>query len=116
MKKSLLIIFSITLFIACTHKMASTAKPKVDAAAMFESDIKPILVAKCSPCHFPSKGGGKASLENFIAAGTNIDDVIVRVQLDPSSPQYMPFRGKRDPLTAAEIASLKAWKEALQQK
>ena len=125
MKKIVFISFSVCTFIACSHKVinanagsagnptASSEKPKPDANAMYTSDIKPILEAKCSPCHFPAKGGNKAAFDNFTSASNQIGEMIARVQLKPDERGYMPFRGKNEPVTAAEIASLKAWKESL---
>ena len=106
-------------FIACSKKMTSStpgtaAVPdKAKAEATYTSDIKPVLEVKCSPCHFPDKGGKVTALNNFNEASIFIDDIIKRVELDPSAPGYMPFKGKKEALTATEIASLKAWKETL---
>jgi len=90
-----------------------TEKPKADATALYNSDIKSIMENKCTPCHFPDKGGFKAPLNDFASTSKYIDDILTRVQLKPTEPGYMPFKGKKDPLTEAEIASLKTWKASL---
>src|SRR4051812_47737203 len=118
MKKIFFISFALFVFIACSHKMSSstsssTAKPKADANALYISDIKPVLEIKCSPCHFPDKGGFKASLASYDSASKYIVDMVRRVQLNPTDHDYMPFKGKRAPLTPTEIASFKAWQAAL---
>ncbi len=119
MKKFFFISFTVFAFIACSKKTTSPSSgagptpDKAKAETMYASEIKPVLELKCSPCHFPDKGGNKAALDNFDAASKIIEDVIRRVQLDPSAPGYMPFKGKKDALTAAEIASLKSWKATL---
>ena len=117
MKKISLLFLVFVCCYACSHKTTpvSTApsSPKTDATAMYESTVKPILEAKCSPCHFPAQGGNKAALDNYTAASNNITELLSRVQLKPEERGYMPFRGKKEAVTAAEIASLKAWKAAL---
>ena len=122
MKKIVFVSFAVFTFIACTHKAISTAatpapapaeKPKADANAMYTSNIKTIFEAKCTPCHFPAQGGNKAALDNYTSASSQIDDILVRVQLKPDDRGYMPFREKKEAVTAAEVASLKEWKLAM---
>ena len=122
MKKVFFVSFSVLTFIACSHKVisstssssaSSSEKPKADANAMYTSTIKAILEAKCTPCHFPSQGGNKPAMDSYTAASSQIDEMLVRVQLKPDERGYMPFRGKKEGLTAAEIASLKEWKAAM---
>lgn len=117
MKKISLLFLVFVCCYACSHKTTPAASTpsntKTDATAMYESTVKPILEAKCTPCHFPSQGGNKAALDNYAAASNNINEVLSRVQLKPDERGYMPFRGKKEGVTEAEIASLKAWKTAL---
>lgn len=117
MKKIILGSVALMTFLACSHKVtnsgsnssAGSDKPKADANAMYTTDIKPIIEAKCTPCHFPDKGGNKAALDNFATVSNNITEVLERVQKKPDERGFMPFRSKKDPLTPAEIASLKAF-------
>ncbi|MEO6668499.1 MAG: hypothetical protein ABIN36_03415 [Ferruginibacter sp.] len=117
MQRIFFVAFSLLTFVACSHKVinASSAPgtPKADATALYVSGIKPILETKCTPCHFPDKGGNKASFDNYSLASSQIDEMLIRVQLKPDEHGYMPFKGKKEGLTAAEIASLKEWKAAL---
>ena len=120
MKRIFLISAAVAMFAACSPKVSSSNsntsssdKPTVDTTAMFASDIKPILEAKCTPCHFPAQGGNKAAFDNLAAASNHISDMLLRVQLKPDEKGYMPFRGKKEALTADEIAKLKAWQAAL---
>ncbi len=121
MKKIVLIFSVLVVFIACSRKVTNSSSgatttssvDKAKAESMYASDIKPVLEIKCAPCHFPDKGGFKAALDNFTAVSDHITDMYSRVQLDPSDPKYMPFKGKREALTATELAKFKAFKEAL---
>ncbi|MEO8769042.1 MAG: hypothetical protein ABI402_03125 [Ferruginibacter sp.] len=122
MKKVIFVSFSVLTFIACSHKVisstsasgsASTEKPKMDATGLYNSNVKAILEAKCTPCHFPAQGGNKPAFDSYTSASSQIDEMLERVQLKPDERGYMPFKGKKEALTAAEIASLKEWKAAL---
>src|SRR3954465_13119181 len=87
MKKIFFVSFSLLLFVACSKKVTSTtstASSGNDAAkaeAMYNSDVKALLENKCTPCHFPDKGGNKASLDSYASASKHIDEILERVQL-----------------------------------
>ncbi len=106
----------IAAVISCAPHISSSASParvKPDAHAMYISDINPIIQAKCTPCHIPEKGGFKASFAGFDSAAKYINASVVRVQLKPEDPHFMPFRSKRPALTEQEINMFKTWQSAL---
>ncbi len=114
-KLSICIIIILVSVIACTKKMSpSNTAVKPDASAFFVSTVKPIIEAKCTPCHVPDKGGSEDDFSSLENSAKHIDEMLVRVQLNPKDPKFMPFKMKNDPLTPAEIASLKEWKAVLQ--
>lgn len=116
MKTICMLIILLTGLAACSKKTTSgTGSTAVSPTAlkMYETDVKPIVEAKCTPCHIPSKGGMKGALDNAEAAKKHIDDMIRRVQLSPNDHDYMPFKGKKEALTEQEIATLKSWKASL---
>lgn len=106
MGKYILIItvISTAFFAACTKKasVGKTAK-----ATTYTTDIMPLIQAKCTPCHLPSKGGFKANFENYEGAKKYGAEMLVRVMLNPGDRGFMPF--KHDKLPAEEIALLKKW-------
>lgn len=116
--KKVLLVASVAAAVAFTQKMESVSpvKKAVDPAAMYLSDIKPLMETKCAPCHIPEKGGFKTSFANYDSAAKYIDAMIVRVQLDPSDPKYMPFRSKRPAVSPEELTVMKNWKAALDEK
>jgi len=61
-----LILVAVIVFTACTKK-ASPGKT-VEKTTNYTTDIVPLLQAKCTPCHLPSKGGNKANFENYEGA------------------------------------------------
>ena len=89
-----------------SKKTAAAAKPVV----AYSSEIASIMEAQCAPCHFPAKKGNKKPLDTYAAVKENIDEILVRIQLDSTDKKVMP---KMKPhLDAATIATIKNWKES----
>ena len=104
------ITFGLTLvfvivFTACTKK-ASPGKT-VEKTTNYSTDIVPLLQAKCTPCHLPSKGGNKANFENYEGAKKYGTAMLERVMLNPGDRGFMPFKHAK--LPEAEIAIIKKW-------
>ena len=104
---TLIIIIS---FAACSKKSnpGKTAAEEVKVKlTTYSGDILPLLQAKCSPCHMPSKGGNKANFENYESAKKYGAEMLARVQLNPGDRGFMPF--KHEKLSAEEIVLIKKW-------
>ncbi|HEY6505314.1 MAG TPA: hypothetical protein VIZ28_15180 [Chitinophagaceae bacterium] len=96
------------LFYNCSgSKKATASKP---APLSYETNLKTVIEANCSPCHIPAKGGNKKAYDNFANTKTDIDEMIRRVELNPTDRGFMPFRGKAK-LSDSTIAVFKKWKE-----
>ncbi len=108
MKKILLVltIISVAFFAACSKKNTASKTPKI-IPTTYVTDINPLIQAKCSPCHLPSKGGFKANFENYEGAKKYGADMLTRVQLNPGDRGFMPF--KHEKLSAEEIVVIKKW-------
>lgn len=89
---------------------ASTNEPNPKPAFTYEKDVAPIIMASCSPCHFPESGKVK-HLDTYEAAAKNVEEILQRVQLPVDHEGYMPFKSKKPALTEREIAILKKWQE-----
>lgn len=74
----------------------------------YATDIAPIITRSCSPCHFPAEGK-KEPLNTYEAVKDHVSDILTRVQLPVTDMKYMPFKGKKAPLTEAEIQLMKDW-------
>ncbi len=115
MKKSLLtatIVFGVFLFQFCSSSKMVTAKAsensdKTVVKTMYTTDIKPLLVANCTPCHFPPNGR-KKPLDNYASAKENIDDIIGRIVKNPDERGFMPMRHPK--LSDSVIHVFKQWK------
>lgn len=104
------IVFSVLLFAACAKKNSapSASKAKV-VPTTYTTDIMPLMQAKCTPCHIPSKGGRKANFETYESTKKYGADILARVQLNPTDRGFMPM--KHDKLSAEEIALIKKWND-----
>ncbi len=98
-------------------RQASLPTPTPDEAAFFESNIRPLLVAKCYPCHGATTQLGGLRLDSPTAILKGGDSGPALVPKDPDKSLLitavlqtgklkMPQGGK---LTAKEIADLSAW-------
>ena len=106
MKQLSLIIasFAIIFFVACSNKSApAMAVPKTT----YETNLLPLMQVKCSPCHFPSKHGNKASFETFPGAAKFGTAIVTRIQLNPTDRGFMPFKNAK--LSAEDIEVFKKW-------
>ena len=108
MKKNLFVLtlIAVMFFVACSKK-ASPGKT-VEKSKTYTGDIVPLLQAKCTPCHLPSKGGKKANFENYESAKKYGADMLARVLLNPGERGFMPFKHTTK-LPAEEIAVIKNW-------
>jgi hypothetical protein len=108
MKNAILVLtlITITVFAACSKKNNASKVPKV-IPTTYTTDVLPLIQAKCTPCHLPSKGGFKANFENYEGAKKYGTYMLARVQLNPGDRGFMPF--KHEKLSAEEIVVLKKW-------
>lgn len=100
---------------------ASAASDAAYVGSAYTRSIHPILDAKCVACHGASKeqAGLRLDFYELLTKGGKDGAVIAprdpdhsllmqRVTLSPSDQHFMPAEG-RTPLTADEIAALRAW-------
>lgn len=101
--------FGLIIYQSCSSSKKATG-PSLSAVS-YDKDIKPIMIASCTPCHFPDEGK-KKYLDTYNAVATNIDDIIKRVKLPQDHEDFMPFKLKKPALNAEEIALFEAWKQS----
>lgn len=105
------LLFCAAVLPFCTSpKGAVTAAAPAQPAITYIKDIAPIMQARCTPCHYPEQGK-KKFLDTYAATRDNIDDIIRRVELPQSDPEFMPFKNKKEPLSDSLIMVFKQWKE-----
>ena len=91
----------------------SSAKKAAKAAAAakttYSTAVAPVVAATCSPCHISGKGN-KKPYDNYANVKTDIDEILRRIQLNPSDRGFMPFR-RATQVAADTIAIFKKFKE-----
>jgi nitrate/TMAO reductase-like tetraheme cytochrome c subunit len=105
---TLIAFAAISVFSYCSSSK-NTAKPVIPVASTYENNIQQLVVANCSPCHIPAKGGNKLALDNYEGVSKNIDNIISRIEKNPTDRGFMPF--KREKLSDSAINVFKQWKQ-----
>jgi len=102
----LLIVATCALqYCSSSKKTAKVEVPKLT----YTANVLPLIVANCSPCHIPSKGGRIKAYDNYAAAKNDIDKIITRVSLNPGDKGFMPFKHAK--LSDSTINVLVQWKK-----
>ena len=114
MKKCLILTFilGVSFFVTsnCHTAKKGTANNPIAAKPGYSANIKSIIEGRCSPCHIPEKGGNKKALSAYDSVKISIDEVIRRIELEPTDKGFMPMRHAK--LSADTIAIFKQWREA----
>ena len=101
-----LILVSVVLSYCGPSKKATAAEmPK----STYATNVSTVIMANCVPCHVPPKGGNKKPYDNFANVKADIDEIIRRVELNPSDRGFMPFK-KPAKLSDSTIAVFRQWK------
>ncbi len=119
-------LFAIGLIVACLLNTnaagADEIGKKETGDKLFRERIAPILVARCQACHGAKKEGGYsvATASQLLVAGDSELEPVVAHELDKSElwrrlvaeddSERMPVDA--DPLTASQLAVVKAWIES----
>lgn len=99
-------ILSLALTYCSTSKKAIAAAPKTT----YTSAVASVISEKCSPCHIPSKGGNKKAYDNYANVKADIDEIIRRIELNPTDKSFMPFK-RPFKLAADTVAVFKKFKD-----
>jgi cytochrome c553 len=99
---TLCLLVAALAFQFCSHSKKIAASP-----VTFQSKIQPVIQASCAPCHIAGQGN-KKSLDNYLAAKDNIDEILTRIQKNPTDHGFMPMRNAK--LSDATIAEFANWK------
>lgn len=88
-----------------TKKTASTPVHK----STYASEMTTVINMHCTPCHIPAKGGNKKAFDNYANVKTDIDEILRRIQLNPTDKGFMPF--KRAKLQDSTVMVFTKWKD-----
>ncbi len=107
MKKVFIIAFlsGTVLFLSNCSSSKKAAAPR---KLTYSADLHSLIEQNCSPCHIPAKGGNKRAFDNYASVKRDIDDMIKRIELQPTDRGFMPFKGKK--LSDSTINAFKQWR------
>lgn len=108
-KVSLLTLIITGVFVLSNCNPAKRATASAPAKLTYEANLMPVLANNCSPCHIPAKGGKKKPYDNYASVKTDIDEIIRRIELNPTDKGFMPFK-KTAKLSDSTIVVFKQWK------
>lgn len=97
------VLLAVLFFASCSKEEEPTPVVKVT----YNKDIKPIFVAKCSPCHLAG-GANPNKWEDFTTVKNKIDVIIDRVNREATATGFMPRNGTK--LPADQLALIAKWK------
>ena len=111
----MIVVSAVMVFTYCssTKPAATAAAPKAEAKPVvkkisYQDNVMALVETNCAPCHFPDKGGNKKPLNTYTAVSGQIDEVLRRIQLQPTERGFMPRQKAR--LSDADINTIKQWK------
>ena len=112
MKKIYAIIGVAVLTTGLTYCSSSKKAAKAAAAtpkATYVATIAPIIANSCSPCHIAGKGN-KKPYDNYANVKADIDEILRRINLNPTDRGFMPFR-RATKMSADTVAIFQKFKE-----
>ena len=111
---SIIVVSAVMVFTYCSStKPATASAPKEEPKPVvkkinYQANVMSIIETNCAPCHFPDKGGNKKALNTYTALSAQVDEVLRRIQLQPTERGFMPNRKPK--LSDADINTIKQWK------
>src|SRR4030095_9905526 len=106
MKKIYLFAGIAILTLGLTYCSSSKKAAKAAAAVpktTYTANLSTVIAGNCSPCHIPAKGGNKKPYDNYANVKADIDEIIRRIELNPTDKGFMPFK-KPQKMAADTIA------------
>ncbi|MDB5198646.1 MAG: hypothetical protein JWO92_609 [Chitinophagaceae bacterium] len=107
MKKFYVLLFLMAPLVLQFCSSSKNAAKIKDSKITYTANVQPLMVANCSPCHFPPKGNKKA-YDTYAAVKGDIDAILNRVNRNPEDKGFMPFRHPK--LSDSTINVLVQWK------
>jgi uncharacterized membrane protein len=74
----------------------------------YEKDIRPLMLERCTPCHFPETGK-KKMFDTYVATKGDVNEIVTRIKLNPEDVKFMPFKSKKPALTEKEVQLFSDW-------
>ncbi len=108
MKKLTVLLLLLSPFILQFCSSSKNAAKTKKNQTTYTTNVQPLMITHCTPCHFPPKGNKKA-YDNYAAVMTDIDPILDRIRRDPSEKGFMP--SKHPKLSDSIINVFVNWKK-----
>jgi hypothetical protein len=104
MKKVLIpaLLFTTVVVFEFCNSSKKAQKTLKSPEITYASNVQNIVATNCSPCHV-GEGARQKRLDSYDAMKSNIDDIIRRVQLNPTDRGFMPFRHPKLPDSTIQV-------------
>lgn len=109
MKKIQVLIILGIVSLLLTYCSASRRTAKRIPKTTYSAGLSIVIAGSCGPCHIPAKGGNKKPYDNYANVKADIDEMISRIELNPTDKGFMPFK-KKEKLNDSTITVFKKWK------
>ena len=97
-------ILAMGLTYCSSSKKAAKAVPKTT----YTANVSTVIAGNCAPCHISGKGN-KKPYDNYANVKADINEILRRIQLNPTDKGFMPFK-KTEKLPADVVAVFQKFK------
>jgi len=107
-KLSITVLFFATVMIfefCSSSKKANKSIPQIT----YSNNVQSTIAGNCSPCHVGANAKS-GHLDSYDAAKSHIDDIVKRIQLNPTDKGFMPFKHPKLPDSSIQV--FVKWKDA----
>ena len=102
MKKLFLFILFLATIVVFEFCSGSKKAQKTAPVVSYATNVQPVVMANCSPCHVGSNAKQK-KLDSYDAVKNNISEIVRRVQLNPGDKDFMPMRHPKLPDSTIQV-------------
>ncbi len=95
------------LAVACKADKIQPIDPDCPDTISYSTTIEPLIITNCSTSGCHAVGFTSPALTNHTEIATNADQILNRIQLDPTNGQLMPSGGPK--LADSLIQQFKCW-------
>lgn len=107
MKKLLVLLGAVFFVASCKSDKIQPIESDCPDVISFSSQIEPLIQQNCSVSGCHASGFVSPSLTSHSEISANADDILTRIQLDPTNSQLMPSGGPK--LADSLIQQFNCW-------
>jgi hypothetical protein len=95
-------ILSVLLMLLVFQYCSTAKKAQTAPMVTYQANVQPVIQANCAPCHI-GPGGKQSALNNYSTAKMAIDDIVSRIQKNPTDRGFMPFKHPKLPDSTIQV-------------